>query len=128
VAGRPAGVWLLADRLDIVELEEAGAEPADPLKVGALRVLLRPGHRQLGLRERRPPLRQTLRTKQPLHASPQLRRARLHPRRATEHSGKLSPPEPVLRGARPPVLTQPDQVDMLLALARLQHRRLRRVI
>jgi hypothetical protein len=112
----------LPDPCDLREREEAGADPAQPLAREALLVRLSPGHEELGLREGAPLLGQPLVPEQPLGEPKQLRRCELAVRSAAEERLELGVPEPVLGRARPPFLAQADEVDFLLALARLERR------
>ena len=83
---------------------------------------LRPRHHDLGLRERGLPRRQSLRPEQPLRNPQQLLAGEFALADAPEQRAQLAAAEPVLGGAGAPVLAQPDEVDVLLALARLDRR------
>ena len=85
---------------------------------------LRPRHYDLGLRERSLPRRQSLRPEQPLGNPQQLLAGGVTLADAPEQRAQLAVAEPVLGGAGAPVLAQPGEIDVLLALARLDRRHL----
>src|SRR6266540_4078623 len=120
VEGGTARLRRLPDPLDLREREEAGADPAQALGRDALLVHLRPGHEELGLGEGASLLGQPLGAEQPPGEREQFRPCELAARVAVEERRELGAAEPVLRRSRPPILAQVDEVDVLLAVARLQ--------
>ena len=122
----PAGpARRLADALDARPVcDEPRREPADPLGAAPWRVRLAP--RPSRARDRRTPSAsrsaRAARAAARAISSSSLARARCvaDARRAARCSSRAA--EAVLGGARAPVLAQPRQVDVLLALARLERR------
>jgi len=120
VAGGPARLGRLADRLDALHAREAGGEPADTLCARPLRVRLRPGHHQVWIGERCRVLGEPVRGEQAVGDLEQLARTRLPPLDPVQERVKLGIAEAVLGGAGVPFLAQAGEVDVFLAVARVQ--------
>ena len=90
--------------------------------VRALGVRLGPGHHELGLGERGPALGKPVGAEQPLRDLEQLAARSARAGGARPSSVELARAEAVLGGAGAPLLAQPGEVDVLLAVAGLERR------